>query len=305
MHKILIPVTIFCGMKTSLFILTLFFILISQVPLAAEVLSFPPITYMQPFKENESFPSLYGWFDFRHHAPGKQEISPAWLLDTGLIFTFYSWKHLAIEGMSRHIFYNRLHPDSYWIVYPLAIFTDLRLGVAFRLFKLLGKVAYHHDCKHDIEVYLGRIVIHDAVSLHLTHNTLKVPWPQHSFSTLFKGDLIVRINFTPLFQNQSVQEPDIFCITLLGEVDPVSIESLFSIFLQGEMNMISRKTDIEVQVPPGFSIDFSLKSGIRLFKREKGLTIYTELESLSDNWITNYSETAVLFSFGILFYVQS
>jgi hypothetical protein len=291
-------------MKPLAFIILIICILFSPIPVCGEVLSFPPFTYLQEFKAYEPFPSVYGWLDIRHHAPGSEEIWPAWIMDSGLIFTFFSWKDIAVEGMCRHIFLNRLSSDNYWLVWPLSLFTDLRLSLVVRLWNMLGRVSFHHDCKHDIEKYFERMVIHEAISLHITHNPFTISWIPHSISTLFHGDIIMRIHFAPFFQNRDVNEPDIFCLTLCGEIDPVRIDSVIAPFLQGELNLLFRKTDIVVELSSNFVIDWSIKAGIRFFEWEKGCAIYTELESLSDNWINNAPQAALLFSFGILVYVQ-
>jgi hypothetical protein len=291
-------------MKPLPFIIAVLCIHYFPIHCHGEVLSFPPLTYQQNFEAYEPFPSVYGWLDIRHHASGSGEMWPAWIMDSGLIFTFYSWEDMAIEGLCRHIFLNQLSPDNYWLVWPLSIFTDLRLSLVMRLWNITGRVSFHHDCKHDIEKYFGRMVIHESVSFHITHNPFTISWTPHSISALFQGDMIMRIHFAPFFQNRDVNEPDIFCLTLCGEIDPIRLESVIALFLQSELNLILRKVDTGVELSSDVAMDWSIKAGIRLFTWGKGCAIYTEIESLSDNWINNTPHTAILFSFGLLMYVQ-
>jgi hypothetical protein len=291
------------------FITFILIILFFICPLKAEVLSLPPLTYEQPFIENEPFPVCYGWFDFRHHAPANHtpsnaEIAPAWILDSGLIFTLYSWKYAAIEWSSRHIFLNRLDPEHYLLFWPLSIFSDLRLSVAFKIMEFTSRIFLQHDCKHDIETNFGRVVIHESFNLEVTRGPFILDWPQSPFSTLIKAGALLRFNFTPVFQNQDIREPDIFCLTLKAEADPVMIESAYALFFQTECNLLFRDTKSDVTLASGFTIDWSVKAGIRLFKRNRGLAVYTELESLSDDWITDAPESKLLFSYGFLFYYQ-
>ncbi|MBN1699103.1 MAG: hypothetical protein JW881_16405 [Spirochaetales bacterium] len=287
-------------MKAFAFTLLMFF---SLTTLGAEVLSLPPDTYRQPFIENRAFSFVYSWFDIRQHAPSGRDLAPAWIMDTGSIFTFYSWKDMATEGMVRHIFLNRLDPDSYWIVWPLAIYTDLRLSFVYRIRELICRISFHHDCKHDIERNFGRDAIHEAVNLQFTHPPVTLDWPDNTTSSLLHGEINSRIHFSPLFQNRDIREPDIFCITLRGETDPVVIDEVFAVFLQVELDLLFRDPKSDVRVASGFAVDWSIRAGVRLFGREKGLSLYTNLESLSDDWLTNEPEEAVLFSFGLLFYI--
>ncbi len=291
-------------MKRSINLLILFvFIVLSPVRGRAEILRLPPVLLKPRFTPSFEFLSgISGWFDFHHYTTEAGNDNFSQDSEMGILFTLFSSENISFQALTREIIQNQV---NYFIssslgFYLRALLTDLRLTATLNAELFYIKAGFRHDCKHDIDRFLGRDAVHDALFLGIASKRFDLRWSKTSFFSGFKAGFIGEMNLPYIFQEVK-PEPDKSRISFSIKSTVLGYKDYGSVFLNGKVSVIWRKTagtDVYNVISP--AIDWLIQSGYRTPGKNRSLVLYYQNEYITDTWVSNNSVPVHLSSVGVL-----
>lgn len=282
----------------SAFLLLLF---LAPAHPSCQALLLPPLSVEEPSGRQGLLPDVRPWAGFRHFPAGAGDSFHNHVLDFGSDIALFAAGPFSVQGTVRQILLTRPHPDGEWLFWLASLYTDLRLGGRWDAGPWAFGLAYRHDCKHDIETYYGRDAAHDGIALSAAFR-FAWTWPGTGLESRGAASAEAVWNVPVLYQFNPA-EPDRF--TLSGQVDwePVRAAGWPAPFLSAGAALIGRGTDTRVKVMETASLDWNARAGLRMAgaaARSGTLSLYGQLESLSDDWMGLEPSGSVLFSLAVL-----
>ncbi len=283
--------------------LIIVFILFVPVFSRAEVLIFPPGGKVKPyFSENLLFLSnISGWFDFHHYLNNGGNDNFSQDSELALLFTLVSTNNFSFQAISREIIQNEVNyvVETSLGFYLRALISDLRVIATFKGECLMVSFGFRHDCKHDIDRFMGRNVVHDALFLDFFSDEIVFEWQNaHIFSSLLFG-IEGEINLPYIFQEVK-PEPDKARFSLILGFNPVGIRERGNLFIKSKFSVIRRNTvgfDIYPIVDPAY--DWNIQGGINISVGRGDIVLYYEAKHITDPWVDNNSFPVLLKGMGI------
>ncbi|MFP4232055.1 MAG: hypothetical protein ACLFRR_09435, partial [Spirochaetaceae bacterium] len=262
-----------------------------------------------------AFPAGFTWISAKRYTRQTGEPQFAYDLDIGSHVLFYGDRNLAVSGLGRMIFQSRMPPDRPFYLDPSAVVTDLQLRARFRSLPFEPAVWYRHDCKHDMERETRRQAIHDVLGAGMTERLWLIAAPgslsdradDDSSSRHRRGrrlslliDAAVEGYVPPLFQDERTAANRAAGYLLLRpELSPRGTE--VTVFLETRGAVLVDDPDSPHATAGAVRLDGQARLGAVWPRPERGLTVYLELERLTDSWRRPPEETSphTLISFGM------
>lgn len=241
---------------------------------------------------------LSAWLSVRHASPQTGGAFHSYYFDLGASFILAAFGPLFVEGEARQILLQRLHPESQWMFWPLSLYTKLQLAATFRSSPVSVTVSYRHDCKHDIEGFLGRLAVHDVFAISLAGGAPEVPFPG-GFASSWSAAASAAVFVPPMFQGHEWQ-PDRVHVGLDVGVEPLIVRGRFSLFLNAGLLAIVRSTNTSVAIRDPFVMDWHIQAGARLRALPVSYALYIQIERINDDWVTVTPEPLTPVSVGIM-----
>jgi hypothetical protein len=268
----------------------------------SQALLLPPLPSQEFSTAQGLLPQVSPWMEFRHFPAESGGTFHSHVLDFGSTITIYALGPFSLDGMVRQILLTRLHPESEWLFWLAALYTDLRLAIHAAAGPLDFALAYRHDCKHDIELFLGRDAAHDTIALTIGVPRLQWTWLAADMESRLTAVADAAWNI-PLVYQYVAPEPDRFTLSADLDWEPLRVPGWPVAFVAGGLAVIGRGRDTRVTVLSILALDWHVRAGVRLAGKEAGagtLAAYGQLQSLSDDWMSLEPVPATMFSFGLL-----
>jgi hypothetical protein len=74
--------------------------------------------------------------------------------------------------------------------------------------------------------------------------------------------------------------------------------------MQASGTLIYRSTETEIAIAQPFNIDYLFRIGVRLPEGANGVTLYGELQHLTDDWLSTAPIPKLLISYGLLLSIE-
>ncbi|NOY07251.1 MAG: hypothetical protein GXP33_00205 [Spirochaetes bacterium] len=279
------------------------FIVFSPVPGRTEILRLPPVQLKPRFTPSfELLSGIAGWFDFHHYTTQAENDNFSQDSEMGILFTLFSSENVSFQALTREIIQNQV---NYFVhsslgFYLRALLTDLRLTATLNAELFFIKAGFRHDCKHDIDRFLGRNAVHDTLFLGIDSKRFDLPWGKTAFFSGFKAGFIGEINLPYIFQEVK-PEPDKSRISFSIKSIILGHKDYGSVFFNGKVSVIQRKTEGTAVYPViSPAIDWLIQSGYRTPGKDRSLVLYYQNEYITDPWVSNNSVPVHLSSIGVL-----
>lgn len=277
----------------------------------AEVLSPPPVP-VDPWASGPEptprglFPEGYGWLGLERYVPEYGAPLFAWDFDMGVHLLLYAGQSVQISGLGRLLYQNESVPNKRLGIDPSAIVTDLQLRARFPEVPLTPAVWYRHDCKHDI-ARKRRDTIHDVVGLSLQERLSfrDLSGRTRRRSSAVRSSALIRLDLEydlPLIFQDYQANANIATghLTLRPEISfgrryPV-------LFVEARGSLLVDDPDSAFATAGRFRTDGLVRAGLSWPERRRGVTVYAQLEAISDPWRQSVaqSEAVTLLSFGLM-----
>jgi len=243
----------------------------------AEILRLPPVQLTPVFTPTFAFLSgLEGWFDFHYYTDNAGDDNFSHDSEMGILFTLLSTKELSFQAFTREIIQNQVNytVETSLGFYLRALLTDLKLIASLNAGPFYIQSGFRHDCKHDIDRFLGRNAVHDALFLSLFLKEIKLRWQVSAFSSSIKIGLLGEKNLPYIFQ-EIKPEPDQLRISLSAESSLVEHPKYGSFFVNGKVSLIRRKitgTEVHNVIDP--AVDWHIQCGYRTPGKNRAAVLY-------------------------------
>lgn len=215
--------------------------------------------------------------------------------------TLFSAPELTIRFGLTEDFRFLVNPHSRWFLWARDLVTHIELSADVPL-RLIGGpgslgLVFHHDCKHDMEVYPRRTAVHDSLGLRWF-----MAWPGFSFSPDLTWAAETRLGaevfFGQVFQ-QILPEPYrakamAEARTRLGSTGPG-----FGLVAEGRVAALLTGSSTTVQIEEGWHFDGRLTLGADLRAGLGTLRLAWYADRTRDPWIDENPQSA--FTHGLTF----
>lgn len=277
----------------------------------AELLSPPPVP-LDPWASERGanltgvFPESYGWLGLERYIPEYGAPLFAWDFDLGVHLLLYAGRSVQISGLGRLLYQNESVANKRLGIDPSAIVADLQLRARFPQLPLSPAVWYRHDCKHDI-ARKRRDTIHDVLGLSLQERVSLRDLsgsrgrssPDLRASTLIRLDL--EYDLPLIFQDyQANANIATGHVTLRPEISfgrqyPV-------LFAEARGSLLLDDPTSAFATAGRLRTDGLVRLGLSWPERGRGVTVYAQLEAISDPWRRSVAqaEAVTLLSFGLM-----
>jgi len=266
------------------------FLIFSPILGQAEILRLPPVELTPVFTPTFAFLSgIEGWFDFHYYTDNAGDDNFSHDSEMGILFTLLSTKELSFQAFTREIIQNQVNytVETSLGFYLRALLTDLRLIASLNAGPFYIQPGFRHDCKHDIDRFLGRNAVHDALFLSLLMKEIKLRWQVSAFSSSIKIGLLGEKNLPYIFQ-EIKPEPDQLRISLSAGSSLVEHPRYGSFFVNGKVSLIRRKTTGTAVYPViDPAIDWHIQCGYRTPGKTRAAVLYYQIEYITDTWMNN------------------
>ncbi len=272
--------------------------------ISAEPLRMPPVSTAPVFtKEHVFLSGVTGWFEFRQNFPIEENSNHGKVHDVGIILTLYSGPLFSVSFISREIFQNRIHPESILLWYPLSLFSTEKLEISFNAGGFEFSAGFNHDCKHDIDWSSGRNAIHEFIYLRAEYSNLEWHTGLPGWSTRLYPAVEIGENITPLFQFAET-EPDLYRISASVRVEPLFHSLYGGPFIHGRFSLIGRTPESRVSINSEYNMDYLFRAGYQLRGKKGGLSLYYQVEHITDDVITLTPVPVTIQAVSVLFEIS-
>ncbi len=287
----------------KIFFLTLSLVVFLYVPLRAQILRFPPVELSPVFTpEREFLSGVLGWFDFHHYVDNGGDDNFSQDSDLGVLFTLFSNENLSFQAIVREVVQNQV---NYAVAtslgfYLRALLSDLRLILTVKANPFYLSWAYRHDCKHDIDMFSGRNAVHETLFFRIASRKMFLRWMNNKLFSAVSANALVEINLPYIFQ-QIKPEPDKARFSFQVKCILVGHKNFGSIFLNGLVSVIRRKkrgTEVLYVIDPAY--DWHIQLGYRLPGKYGDISLYYQIERITDPWVNNNPVPVSLASLGVI-----
>ena len=291
-------------MKSALFLILLS---LSPVLARAEILRLPPVELAPIFTPSFTLLSgIEGWFDFHYYTDNAGDDYFSHDSEMGILFTLFSTEEFSFQAFTREIIQNQVNSIvesslGFWL---RALLTDLRLIATLNAGPFYVQAGFRHDCKHDIDRFLGRNAVHDVLFLGLSLKEIKLRWQVSAFFSSFKIGLLGEKNLPYIFQEVK-PEPDKSQIQLSAECSLLEHPKYGSFFVIGNLSLIRRKTtgtEVNSVIDP--AVDWHLQCGYRTPGNNRSAVLYYQIEYITDPWVNNNPKPHLLKAVGIVIEIK-
>ncbi len=271
--------------------------------LGAEILRFPPVILDPVFTSDGEFLSgVLSWFDFHHYVDNGGNDNFSQDSDLGVLFTLFSNENISVQAIAREIIQNQVNYDVSTSLgfYLRALLSDLRLILTVRASPFYFSWGYRHDCKHDIDMFSGRNAVHDTLFFRIASKKFSYQWPVREIFSEVSGSILGEINLPYIFQ-QIKPEPDKSRLSLVLKCIPIGCRDFGSLFVGGEFSIIRRNksgTEISRVIDPAY--DWHLQVGSRIRGKYGNISLYCQIERITDPWVNNNPVPVFLQAVGIV-----
>ena len=288
------------NLKTAVFFIML---IVSPVLGQAQILRLPPIELTPIFTPSPAFLSgIEGWFDFHYYTDNAGDDYFSHDSEMGILFTLLSTKELSFQAFTREIIQNQVNRIvesslGFWL---RALLTDLRLTATLNADLFYIQAGFHHNCKHDIDRYLGRNAVHDTLFLGLLLKEIKLRWGSFNYFSLIRADLSGELNLPYIFQEVK-PEPDKSRISFSVKLSPLVFPKYGLLFINGQVSLIRRKTTgTEVQNVIDPALDWHIQFGYRTPGKNRAVVLYYQIEYITVSWADNNPEPHLFKAVGLV-----
>jgi len=273
------------------------------LPCTGEMLDPPPADLETVYTpEFTLFPGAGGWIDFHQYNRDEEDMTFGKDYQIALIVPFFSSPRFNLHGMAHEIVQGRhlTQEEKLWLFSPRMIISDLRFftGINFRPVEL--HLGFHHDCAHGIDGFPQRSTIHEAVFTTVITRKLELPWGDTGFYSSLRGSGEIEFNVLVFLQTEGL-EPDRFRFSLWTRGDIAAHPLYGSIFVSGKYSLIHRETEetpVQNVLSPGH--DWYFRAGYRTPGRAGGVSLYYQVERITDGWEDKTPEPRILHALGIV-----
>ncbi|MCD6123407.1 MAG: hypothetical protein J7K04_16360 [Spirochaetales bacterium] len=291
-------------LKSAIFLI---FLIFSPLLVEAEILRLPPVELLPVFTPSLTLLSgIEGWFNFLYYTDNAGDEYFSHDSEMGILFTLLSTKEFSLQAFTREIIQNQVNSIvesslGFWL---RALITDLRLTATLNAGLFYIQAGFRHDCKHDIDRFLGRNAVHDVLFLSLLLKEIKLRWQVSAFFSSFKIGLLGEKNLPYIFQEVK-PEPDKSQISLSAELALIAHPRYGSLFVNGKVSSIRRKTigtEVNHVIDP--AVDWHIQLGYRTPCIKKSAVLYYQIEYITDPWVNNDLKPHLLKSVGFVISIK-
>lgn len=273
----------------------------------SEILRLPPVELTPVFTPSFLVLSgIEGWFDFHYYTDNAGDDNFSHDSEMGILFTLLSTKELSFQAFTREIIQNQTNytVETSLGFYLRSLLTDLRLIATLNTGPLYVQAGFHHNCKHDIDRFLGRNAVHDTLFLGFLTKEIKVRWGSLEYFSSITADLSGEINLPYIFQEVK-PEPDKSRISFSIESSLAEHPKYGSFFVNGKVSLIRRKTtgtEVHNVIDP--AVDWHIQCGYRTPGENRAAVLYYQIEYITDSWVDNNPKPHLFKAIGFVISIQ-
>ena len=289
-------------------LIVLIFSLAVLVPCSAEMLDSPPIDLEMIYTSQFSlFPGAAGWIDFHQYNRNEEDLTFGKDFQLAILIPIISSGRFTLSGMTQEIVQgcHLTEAEKLWLFSPRLIISDLRFFASVNLYPMEIHCGFHHDCAHAIDKYPLRNSIHEGLFLQGMSRKLPIPWGHSGFASTLRGSAEIEVSVLSFIQTQGY-EPDRFRFSLWGRSELIAHPLYGSMFVSGKFSFIRRETEetpVLNSVNPG--LDWFFRTGYRTPGRAGGITLYYQIEKITDPWEDNAPQPVLLQAVGIVLSIDN